>query len=54
MNEHKSKMEELVTKIDYLIYDDYHGYVFMNDNISKCFHALIDAIKDEGENPTSL
>ena len=52
MNEHKSKMEELASKIDYLIYDDYHHLVYMNDNIFKCFDALINAIKDEGENPT--
>jgi len=52
MNQHKSKMEELARKIDLLIYDEYHGYVYMNDNISKCFDALIDAIKEEGNNPT--
>jgi len=49
---HSDRMKELVNKLDYLVYDDYHADVYMNDNIKSAFDALVDAIKDEQVNPT--
>jgi hypothetical protein len=49
---HSDRMKELISKLDYLVYDDYHADVYMNDNIKSAFDALVDAIKDEQVNPT--
>ena len=46
------RLKELITKLDLLVYDEYHGDVYMNDNIKVAFDALVDAIKDEQVNPT--
>ena len=49
---HSDRLEELIGKLDYLVYDDYHADVYMNDNIKSAFDALVAAIKDEQTNPT--
>ena len=49
---HTDRLKELINKLDYLVYDDYHADVYMNDNIKSAFDALVDAIKDEQVNPT--
>ena len=46
---HSDRMKELISKLDLLVYDEYHADVYMNDNIKLAFDALVDAIKDEGE-----
>ena len=49
---HSDRLQVLIDKLDYLVYDDYHADVYMNDNIKSAFDALVDAIKDEQTNPT--
>ena len=49
---HSDRLQVLINKLDYLVYDDYHADVYMNDNIKSAFDALVDAIKDEQVNPT--
>ena len=34
---HSDRMKELINKLDYLVYDDYHADVYMNDNIKLAF-----------------
>jgi len=46
------RLKELIDKLDLLVYDEYHGDVYMNDNIKVAFDALVGAIKDEQVNPT--
>jgi len=49
---HSDRLQVLIDKLDYLVYDDYHADVYMNDNIKSAFDALVNAIKDEQTNPT--
>ena len=49
---HSGRMKELISKLDLLVYDEYHADVYMNDSIKLAFDALVDAIKDEQTNPT--
>ena len=49
---HSDRLQVLINKLDYLVYDDYHADVYMNDDIKSAFDALVAAIKDEQVNPT--